>query len=920
MSNAVSQALSVAQLGAAVWPTLQAAERAIFAFSASQGWSLAARRSDKHRYTYEDAQGQERLREVDKSKVWMCSRGQQKDAGQRHLCEDACEQINATGQLAPPPVDTPRLLASIKTCCPVAVRVTMMLKKGEPANGRCWTEQDTPLVGYRLSTKPKELLPCQHNHHSNVIGQGALTESVAQIPEAVREEIKTLVQADFAPYKIRAYIAQKHNLPPMLASVWGSIIRSIKSEMGIHSAGEDLKALIERLTDERNERGAVFDFVVDGDLTVTTIFFMSRAMLESFRRCAQFVVMDSTCKTNRFGMSLFLVCGVDEHMHIVLYASAFMKDEAQPAFEYVLTQIKRAVGMDAWLRMACVATDGCAAMTAALTKVAPHAAQQRCVWHLQQNIIKHTGGSGHHYIIKAWYACVYARTVSEFDAKWAALMQERMGAKCGEYLVKYVLPLRDKWACCSTNQLTNFGSHSTQLVESLNRLLKMWDVDDRTTLSRAIARICTVKEEEATRRQISSMRDHALHAVADTHSQRMDWNDSYKTKLTKFLTGAAAKLCDGEYELCSQYNATLVQLLAGAPAGLFSVATQTYIVKHKEKEGSEYQVHVSPHLIYCPCGHCFTYLLPCRHVLAANLAAFSDIFQPGQYHPRWRLQYSVQVQHETLAKQFWLSVGREVTAAGVLQVKYVQRVEEQAGDALQPEGSGAVPGAQPDLPTPMYDPFLQQLVPAQLTPQHLYHMLEGEAQQVRQLACSNPALLAGMAWMGMHNLKMQLTAHIDRERRSQHQAASAAAAAAQPGAYTSEGIPLSSLLAPVPLTAAKRGRPSSKRAMAAVEGVAARQVRAFLPAHLVDEGAAGGGRGGAGSSHCGGGVVEECAVSREVAAVVAAAAAAASSAGVSGGARGGGVSGAVCGAEPQSVSISTARMTTSGRRVKAPCR
>jgi hypothetical protein len=61
--------------------------------------------------------------------------------------------------------------------------------------------------------------------------------------------------------------------------------------------------------------------------------------------------MDSTCKTNRFGLNLFLVCGVDEHRHIALFAAAFMKEETQPRFEYVLRQMQRAAGEEAWMRM-----------------------------------------------------------------------------------------------------------------------------------------------------------------------------------------------------------------------------------------------------------------------------------------------------------------------------------------------------------------------------------------------------------------------------------------------------------------------------------------------------------------------------------------------------------------------------------------
>jgi hypothetical protein len=855
LANVVTQALSIAQLSSAVWRTMDEAECAVRAFSAAQGWKICTRNSAKQAYKFLDAHGEERPGEVVVYKMWFCSRSHQRAANDCHFCTDstviaaaaaaegqfACDAVNSTGQLAPHSEHRPHLPASAKTGCPVAVKV-VMVRKSAPANGTHWTAEDTPSAGYKLSTSAKLLLPCHHNH-STMIVQRALTESVSQLPPAVQEEVRELVLANFSSYRIRNYISKKHNLPPLLPAVWSSLIRAIKTELGIHDAGQDLQALIERLTKERNESGAIFDMTVDGDLTVTAIFFMSRAMVASFHRCAQFVVMDSTCKTNRFGMSLFLVCGVDEHKHIALYATTLMKDETQPAFEYVLRQLRRAVGSEAWMRMTCAATDGCAAMTAALSKEAPHTVQQRCVWHLQQNIIKHTGGSGHQHLIRAWYACVYAKSEVQFDTLWAELMRSKMSEKCSKYLTKYIHPLRAKWAVYATGQLTNFGSHSTQLVESLNRLLKMWDVNDRTSLSRAVERICTVKDEEETRRQITAMKDHAMRAMIVGSAGHIQAYDAYKVKVRKILTGAAAELCEEQYDLFSQYHA----VLRPATLGVFSLGTQVYIVTHKTQSSSEHQVHVSSHLIYCPCGFFTAYLLPCRHVLAANGAAFPDVFQAGQHHPRWWLFYTEALQRDLLSKQFWISIGREVTSEGLKRVRYEranamqqldseaegEQTEEKGEEARAAASSAAAASASattPEmlLPAPMYPAASLELHPALLSPQQLYHMIEGECASLRQLACANPAKLSGLVWTELHQAKQRITQFIDREQRMQQQLHISAAAAAS-GDLTSEGVPLSSLLAPVPLTVSKPGRPSSKRSRAAIEGVAARKVRAMLP-------------------------------------------------------------------------------------------
>jgi len=145
-----------------------------------------------------------------------------------------------------------------------------MIKKAE--TGASWTEQDTPCAGYKLATPAQMLLPCHHNHSSNRSTNRNMTESVSQIPNEVREEVKSLVLASFPSYRIRNFITNKHNLPPLMPTVWNTLIRTIKTELGIHDAGQDLKTLIDRLTKERNENGAVFDFAVEGDLTVSTIF------------------------------------------------------------------------------------------------------------------------------------------------------------------------------------------------------------------------------------------------------------------------------------------------------------------------------------------------------------------------------------------------------------------------------------------------------------------------------------------------------------------------------------------------------------------------------------------------------------------------------------------------------------------------
>jgi hypothetical protein len=267
-----------------LWRSMEEAERALHIFSTAQGWSANSCTSRTYRYEWRDEHNQLQLGTAAALKTWICSRGLQKGDKAVHACSmysgqtgpSPCDELNSTTKLAPIVAGEMRLLASAKTQCPVNVRIAMV-RKPLPANGTHWTADDRPCAGYRVTTNPQLLEPCLHNHPAAAVQQ-ELTESVAQIATEVREEIKSLVLAKFSSYRIRNFISQKHSLPPMLPAVWTSLVRSLKIELGIQDAGDDLAVLIERLTSERNERGAVFDMQVDsfGDLTVSTIFF-SRA-------------------------------------------------------------------------------------------------------------------------------------------------------------------------------------------------------------------------------------------------------------------------------------------------------------------------------------------------------------------------------------------------------------------------------------------------------------------------------------------------------------------------------------------------------------------------------------------------------------------------------------------------------------------
>ena len=78
--------------------------------------------------------------------------------------------------------------------------------------------------------------------------------------------------------------------------------------------------------------------------TVTRLFYTSRLMIKSFKKHGQFVVMDATCKTNRFNMPLVLLVGVDDTKATAIFGMGLILAEDIVSYIWILQAFKRAVG------------------------------------------------------------------------------------------------------------------------------------------------------------------------------------------------------------------------------------------------------------------------------------------------------------------------------------------------------------------------------------------------------------------------------------------------------------------------------------------------------------------------------------------------------------------------------------------------
>jgi MULE transposase domain len=95
---------------------------------------------------------------------------------------------------------------------------------------------------------------------------------------------------------------------------------------------------------DRSRPGGSFNFRCDDTSTCDALFFMSSEMKESFHRYGQFIVVDATCKTNRFGLQLVLLVGNNQITRTVIFGMALLAREDIPSYQWTLRQVRKAVG------------------------------------------------------------------------------------------------------------------------------------------------------------------------------------------------------------------------------------------------------------------------------------------------------------------------------------------------------------------------------------------------------------------------------------------------------------------------------------------------------------------------------------------------------------------------------------------------
>jgi hypothetical protein len=214
---------------------------------------------------------------------------------------------------------------------------------------------------------------------------------------------------------------------------------------------------------------------------VTAVLFAHPDSLAYLRAYPEVLLLDCTYKTNKYGMPLLDMIGVDATGRSFCIAFAFLSGETEEDYVWALERLKTLYEQCGGVFPSVILTDRCLAVMNAASVLFP-STTSLCIWHANkavlarcQPIFQTVEEWGEFYAF--WFSILssptektYEERLKEFEKKYALTNLEQVG-----YIKEtWLLPYKEKLVAAWVDQQAHFGNTATSRVEGIHALLKSY--------------------------------------------------------------------------------------------------------------------------------------------------------------------------------------------------------------------------------------------------------------------------------------------------------------------------------------------------------------------------------------------------------------------------------------------------------------
>ncbi|XP_078442232.1 protein FAR1-RELATED SEQUENCE 11-like [Wolffia australiana] len=306
----------------------------------------------------------------------------------------------------------------------------------------------------------------QHNHDLFTEAELAQMPQNRFIPDKVKTKMLELNELGMLSCsQIKTLIEQEHF--PDVPVTW--TIRDIQNLLQkSYSRACETNDFV-KLLKEKSNHGWSFNFQLNDDtLRLERVFWISPNGKEKYVQFNDVLEIDTTNKTNRFGMPLVLFTVIDNHGLTVLTAGCLLSNEQFESYTWALQQFRSYTNLDPIVLF----TDGDMELARAIKDIWPNAIHLLCRFHISQNITRALASSLRanlsEFMTEFWRVGSI-EDVDEFEMEFSTLKSKWQAV---ESYLRVLEGKKKQWAFAYTHNNFVAGVSSTQRQEMVNCQIK----------------------------------------------------------------------------------------------------------------------------------------------------------------------------------------------------------------------------------------------------------------------------------------------------------------------------------------------------------------------------------------------------------------------------------------------------------------
>ncbi|KAI7944950.1 hypothetical protein MJO28_010645 [Puccinia striiformis f. sp. tritici] len=305
----------------------------------------------------------------------------------------------------------------------------------------------------------------QHNHPPS---EDPSTHSVhRRLNEENKAMVAQLTHAGVPPLKIKSALMQNSSAP---TSVTLNTIYNARNAMRMTEL--EGKSPMEALVHELRKQDFHYSMLThEGQMK--SLFFAHPQSLILAKRFPTTIILDCTYKVNKYKMPLLHIVGINSSNRNFCIAFCFLSAETKGDYSWALEQLLSSMDNQS---PSVFVTDNEQALINAINLVFPDSSHHLCTWHVWNNIDSNCSKSFKSdkeftTFKNAWTTLIQSPSEADYHKNFTNLSMT-WNPQTSDYVLKNIIPLKEKIVAYCINKHPHFGNTVTSRVEGAHAYLK----------------------------------------------------------------------------------------------------------------------------------------------------------------------------------------------------------------------------------------------------------------------------------------------------------------------------------------------------------------------------------------------------------------------------------------------------------------